>query len=206
MNVGANVKIHPWVKIVQKDDNFSVGDYSQIDDFVFINAGKRCTLGRFVHICSFVSIIGGGEFRLDDFAGLSAGCRVITGTDDYQGPYLSNPTVPRAFTNYTVSHVTIGQHAIIGTNVVIFPGVTIGEGAAVSACTSVRRDLPAWGVYAGEPLRKIGERDREAILEKKRLFLEQLAIGVVPRSQQAASIDGAHGEPGEWVAYRKRAG
>ncbi|HVI74260.1 MAG TPA: acyltransferase [Anaeromyxobacteraceae bacterium] len=175
MTIAASAKIHPWVKIVRKDDNFSIGDYSQIDDFVFINAGKSCRLGRFVHVCSFVSIIGGGEFVLEDFAGLSAGCRVITGTDDYRGPYLTNPTIPREFTNYAVSHVTIREHAIVGTNVVIFPGVTIGEGAAVSASTVVRRDLPAWGVYAGDPLRKIGQRDRNAILEKQRIFLERLA-------------------------------
>jgi acetyltransferase-like isoleucine patch superfamily enzyme len=93
---------------------------------------------------------------------------------------MTNPTIPRDFTHYTVSHVTIGQHAILGTNVVVFPGVTIGEGASVGACTSVRRDLPAWGIYAGEPLRKIGERDREAILEKRRQFLERLAIAGPP--------------------------
>jgi acetyltransferase-like isoleucine patch superfamily enzyme len=187
MSIGAHVKIHPWVKIVHDEDNFSIGDYSQIDDFVFINAGKRCTLGRFVQICSFVSVIGGGEFVLGDFAGVSAGCRIITGTDDYQGPYMTNSTIPRDFTHYTVSHVTIGPHAIIGTNVVIFPGVTVGEGASVGACSSVRRDLPPWGVYAGNPLRKIGERDRDAILEKKRLFLEKLAMGLHPRTQSDSS-------------------
>jgi galactoside O-acetyltransferase len=73
--------------------------------------------------------------------------------------------------------VTIGKHAIVGTNVVIFPGVTIGEGVAVAACSTVRRDLSAWGMYGGDPLRKIGWRNREAILEKKRLFLEKHASG-----------------------------
>jgi galactoside O-acetyltransferase len=70
--------------------------------------------------------------------------------------------------------VIIEKHAIVGTNAVIFPGVTIGEGAAVGACVLVRRNLPPWGIYAGEPLRKIGERDRAAILEKRRLLLEKL--------------------------------
>jgi acetyltransferase-like isoleucine patch superfamily enzyme len=177
MTIAGTAKIYPWAKIIHAGDNFSVGEHSQIDDFAFVNAGKMCTIGRFVHIASFVSIIGGGEFSIDDFAGLSAGCRVITGTDDYMGPFLTNPTVPREFTNYQISQVVIGKHAIIGTNVVIFPGVTIGEGVAVAACAVVRRYLPPWGVYGGEPLRRIGERDRAAILEKRRLLLEKLEPG-----------------------------
>ncbi len=88
--------------------------------------------------------------------------------------------VPREFTHYLVSHVRIEKHAIVGTNAVIFPGVTIGEGAAVGACAVVRKDLPPWGVYVGEPLRKVGERDRAAILEKARLLLEKLGAGGEP--------------------------
>ena len=177
MSVAASAKIFPWARIIHDGANFSVGEHSQIDDFAFINAGRLCTVGRFVHIASFVSIIGGGEFLIDDFAGLSAGCRIITGTDDYLGPFMTNPTVPREFTHYQVSHVRIEKHAIVGTNAVIFPGVTVGEGAAVGACTVVRRDLAPWGVYAGDPAKKIGERNRAAILEKRRLLLEKLAAG-----------------------------
>lgn len=175
MSIAATAKLYPSAKIVHDGTNFSIGAHSQIDDLVFINAGRRCSIGRFCHIASFVSVIGGGEFELDDFAGLSAGCRIITGTDDYTGPYLTNPTVPREFTNYRISKVTIGKSAIIGTNAIIFPGVTIGEGVAVGAAAIVRRDLPDWGIYVGEPLRRIGERDRDAIIEKRARVLEWLA-------------------------------
>lgn len=179
--IAASAKIYPWARLVADGTNLEIGEHSQIDDFVFVNAGRRCRIGRFVHLASFVSVIGGGEFLIDDFSGLSAGCRVITGTDDYLGPFMTNPTVPRDFTNYQVSFVTIEQHVVVGTNAVIFPGVTIGEGAAVGACSVVRRSLPPWGIYAGDPPRKIGERDRAAILEKKRLLLEQLATGAPER-------------------------
>jgi galactoside O-acetyltransferase len=179
MTMSARAKIFPWAKIVHDGSNFSIGDHSQIDDFVFINAGKMCRIGRFVHIASFVSVIGGGELLVDDFSGFSAGCRVITGTDDYTGPFMTNPTVPREFTHYELSRVTIEKHVIVGTNAIVFPGVTIGEGAAIGAGATVRRDLAPWGVYAGEPLRKIGERDREGILEKRRLLLERLGAGTL---------------------------
>jgi galactoside O-acetyltransferase len=177
MTIAASARIYPLARVIHEGTNFSLGDHSQIDDFAFINAGRRCTIGRFVHIASFVSIIGGGEFSIGDFSGFSAGCRVITGTDDYTGPYLTNPTVPHEFTNYRISHVRIGEHVIVGTNSVIFPGVTIGDGVAVAACASVRKDLEPWGVYAGEPLRRIAERDRVAILDRRRLLFEKLGGG-----------------------------
>ncbi|HZZ86674.1 MAG TPA: acyltransferase [Anaeromyxobacteraceae bacterium] len=179
MSIAATAKVHPWAKIIHDGTNFSLGAHSQIDDFVLVNAGKRCTLGRFVHIASFVSVIGGGELLIDDFSGLSAGCRVITGTDDYTGPFMTNPTVPAELTHHEASSVIIEKHVIVGTNAVIFPGVTIGEGAAVGACGVVHRSLPPWGIYAGEPLRKIGERDAAAIRQKARLLLERLAAGLL---------------------------
>lgn len=175
MAVAASAKIFHGCRIIDACGVLSVGEHSQIDDFAFLNAGKLCRIGRFVHIASFVSVIGGGEFSIDDFSGLSAGCRVITGTDDYTGPFLTNPTVPSEFTHQRISHVTIEKHVIVGTNAVIFPGVTIGAGAAIGACAVVRRDVPPWGVYTGDPLRKIWERDRDAILEKAALLLQGFA-------------------------------
>jgi galactoside O-acetyltransferase len=181
MTIAATARIYPWARLVVNGASLEVGDHSQIDDFAFVNVGRGCTIGRFVHIASFVSVIGGGEFRIDDFSGLSAGCRVITGTDDYLGPFLTNPTVPREFTNYEISRVTIEKHVIVGTNAVIFPGVTLGEGAAIGACCVVRKSLAPWGVYAGDPPRRIAERDRAAILEKRRLFLERLEAEAIAR-------------------------
>ena len=175
MDIAASAKIFPTCRIVGLAAAVTVGAFSQLDDFAFLNVGKRCHIGRFVHIASFVSVIGGGEFSIDDFSGLSAGCRIVTGTDDYLGPFLTNPTVPPEFTNATTSHVTIERHVIVGTNAVILPGVTVGEGAAIGACAVVRRDVPPWGVYAGEPLRRIGIRDRVAIVTLAARLLERLA-------------------------------
>jgi len=169
VTIAATARIYPGARLIHDGTNLSVGEYSQIDDFAFVHAGKRCAIGRFVHIASFVSISGGGEFSIGDFSGFSAGCRVITGEDAAE-PFLGGRT----------SHVTIGEHVIVGTNTVIFPGVTIGEGAAIGACAMVRKDLAPWGVYAGEPLRRIATRDRDAILEKRRLFLQKLAASRSP--------------------------
>ena len=179
MSIDETVKIFPSARIIHDENNLSIGEHSQIDDFVFLNAGKGCTIGRFVHISSFVSIIGGGLFFIDDFSGFSAGCRVITGSDDFTGSFMTNPTVPHEFTNYSISHVTIGKYVLIGTNTVIFPGITIGDGAIVGAGCFVRKNLNPWGIYVGDPLRKIGERDQEGIQKKAQLLLEKLSLGEI---------------------------
>ena len=170
-----NPKIHDWAKIVNQD-NFSIDDFSQIDDFVFLNAGEETRIGRFVHIASFVSVIGGGKLYMGDFSALSAGCRVITGTDDFAGGFLAGPTVPPQYTNIKRAPVHIGAFALIGTNSVIFPGVSVGEGAAVGAGCIVRKNLEPWTVYVGHDCKRIKPREREPVMERARQLFEDLDL------------------------------
>lgn len=170
--IKVNFKIFDTAKIVNAK-NLRIGDFSQIDDFVFINAGEETLLGRFVHIASFSSVIGGGRLVMEDFSGLSAGCRIITGSDDFSGAALTNPTVPTNYTNVKKGEVRIGRHAILGTNVTVFPNVIIGEGAAVGAGAVVRKSLDPWTVYAGCDCRAIKKRDSTKILMlEKQLFAD----------------------------------
>lgn len=166
-------RIYPQAKIVGDSSRFSLGAHSQIDDFVFLYIGEGCHIGRNVHLASFCSIIGGGLCHFGDFSGLSAGCRIITGSDDFTGPWMTNPTVPPAYTHVTRAPVSLGKHAVLGTNCIVFPGVTIGEGAAVAAGSIIRKDLEPWGVYAGSgSLKRIAERDRDAILALEARYLD----------------------------------
>ena len=60
--------------------------------------------------------------------------------------------------------ITIGDNVWIGGNVVICPGVTIGDCAVIGAGSVVTRDVPPWTVAAGNPcrvLRQITEADRD---------------------------------------------
>ena len=162
--VGKDVTIWPQAKIVGADRT-SIGDAVIIDDFVFLMSGPVTTIGSFVHIASFVSITGGGEFVMEDFSGLSGGVRVYTGNEDYSGGCLTNPTVPAPFRVPIRSFVRIGQHAIVGANAVILPGVVIGEGAAVGANSLVSKDCKPWTVYFGSPAKPIKRRPGERIRE-----------------------------------------
>lgn len=63
---------------------------------------------------------------------------------------------------YRIGDVEIGSNVLIGANTTILPGVSIGDGAIVSAASLVNRDIPA-GVFAGgNPVRIIYTADEMA--------------------------------------------
>lgn len=174
-SVNPDVKIWPRAVVVDLQ-SIRFGRHVIIDDFVFIGRHARTVIGNYVHIASHTSIAGGGEFWIADFAGLSSGVRIITGSEDFLGGGLTNPTIPEEFRAVTRDKVTIHSHAIVGANCVVFPGVSIGEGAAVGAGSVVTRDLEPWGVYAGSPARRVKERPRDRILELERQLYRRMGM------------------------------
>lgn len=56
---------------------------------------------------------------------------------------------------YRLGEVIIGDKVMIGANTTILPGVTIGDGAIVSAGTLVHRDVPSGAFVAGNPMQII---------------------------------------------------
>lgn len=56
---------------------------------------------------------------------------------------------------YRTGKVIIGKNVLIGANATVLPGVTIGDGAVVSACSLVNRDVPAGAFVGGVPAKTI---------------------------------------------------
>ncbi|WP_342528476.1 acyltransferase [Chryseomicrobium sp. FSL W7-1435] len=56
---------------------------------------------------------------------------------------------------YRLGDVIIGDNVLIGANTTILPGVTIGDGAIVSAATLVHKDVPAGAFVGGNPMQII---------------------------------------------------
>ena len=158
-SLGEGVRIYPTAKLIRKEV-IEIGDFSMIDDFTFIYGGKGISVGRYVHIASFVSVIGGGELTIGDYAAVACGARLITGTDRYADGARMSAALPLEQRNVKVDRIIIGKDAFIGTNAVVHPGVTIGEGAVIGSCSLVLKDCEPWTVYAGVPCRPIGERPR----------------------------------------------
>jgi len=174
-----NVKTFEFTKIIGIE-NIDFGKYVIIDDFVLIYAKEKITIGNHVHIASFTSVSGGGEFVMEDFTAISSGCRIVTGTDDFKQGGFGNSTVTNEFRNVTMGKVHICKFAIVGGNSVILPNVTIGEGASVAAGSVITKDLEPWGIYVGN--RRIGWRDKEEVLKNYEKFK------ALPESEQIGNL------------------
>lgn len=144
--------------------NISIGDFSRIDDFCVLSAGKKGILiGANVHIAVYTSLIGRGRIIIDDFANLSSRISVYSSNDDYSGKYMTNPTIPEQFTNVQHSDVYIGRHVIIGSGCIILPNVRIEEGACIGSLSLIKEDCKSFGIYAGIPAKYIKDRSRNLL-------------------------------------------
>lgn len=157
--IGKNVKIFDSAKIV-KPEVIEIGDHSEIDDFCFIYGGKGIKIGRYVHISRFVSIIGGGELFLGDYTVLADGARILTGTDTYHGGYRLSTVLPDEQRNPFISFVRLEKDSFVGTNSIVHPGVTVGEGAIIGSNSLVLKDIEPWTINVGSPCKVIGKRPK----------------------------------------------
>ncbi|UGB38980.1 acyltransferase [Frateuria soli] len=145
-----------------------LGSHVRIDDFCVLSAGEGgIEIGDRIHIAVYSSLIGCGRIRIHDFANISSRVSIYSSNDDYSGETMTNPMVPQPYTAVRHADVSIGRHVIIGSGSVVLPGVEIGEGVAIGALSLVRSSCEPFGIYAGTPARRIGER-RRTLLELER--------------------------------------
>ena len=176
--LGNNVLLSDKASIYDSDQ-IEIGENSRIDDFCVVSG--RVSIGRNVHIAVFCNVAGGTEgIRLDDFSGLAYGCQLFAQSDDYSGATMTNPTVPAAYKNETRRRIHVGRHCILGTQSLVFPGVSIGEGTSVGAQSVVTRSTEEWSIYLGNPAKKLKDRKRDLLLLEAKYLASEY-----PASQSA---------------------
>jgi len=144
--------------------NISIGDNVRIDDFCIISAGEGgIIVGNHIHVAVYSSLIGTGKIVLNNFCNLSSRVSIYSSSDDYSGEWMTNPTIPKKYTNVYSADVTIGRHVIIGTGSVVMPGIKLGDGVAIGALSFVKNNCEAFGIYAGVPAKRISERKKNII-------------------------------------------
>jgi acetyltransferase-like isoleucine patch superfamily enzyme len=162
--LGTNVRIAKSVCVVGKS-NVSLGNNVRIDSYTILVATGEGKL----HIGSHVHVGGHGYINathgvcIEDFVNISQGCRLYSGSDDYSGGTLTNPTIPSSLKQLSTGPVRLEQHVIVGSGSVVLPNVCVGCGSAIGALSLVKVSLPPWGIYAGCPVRKIKDRSQELL-------------------------------------------
>lgn len=135
VKVGDNVSFGHNVLI---REGVTIGELTKIGTNVVVDGkssvGARVSIQTGVYICTY-SKVGDGVFL--------GPCCVFT-NDKYvaQKPFkLKGPTVEKG--------------ASIGANALLFPGITVGEGAVVGSQAMVNVDVPPRSIFVGIPAKKI---------------------------------------------------
>lgn len=144
--------------------NIRIGNNVRIDDFCVLSAGiGGINIGNYIHIAVFSSLIGAGNITLADFCNISSRVSIYSSNDDYSGAAMTNPTLPSIVTNVHHADVKVGCHVIIGSGSIVLQGVTLEEGVAIGALSLIKKDCQSFGIYAGVPAKKIGDRKRDLL-------------------------------------------
>lgn len=164
LEIGENVLISRKASLYNCG-NIKIGSNVRIDDYCVLSAGAGgITLGSYIHIAVYTSLIGAGKIVLADFCNISSKVAIYSSNDDYSGVSLTNPTISSKFTNVTNADVYIGKHVIVGSGSVILPGIVLNDGVAIGALSFVNKSCEAFSIYVGNPAKKIKERKRDLLL------------------------------------------
>ena len=170
-SLGKNVRISDKAAIYNPDQ-IEIGDHSRIDDFCIVSG--RVVIGRYCHITPMCLVAGGapGVF-MDDFVTLAYGVKVFSQSDDYSGATMTNSLISRKYKNEVFAAVNLSKQCILGAGSIIFPGVTLAEGCSVGAMTLVHKSTTPWGIYVGNPARRIKERKKDLLVFEAQFLKEQ---------------------------------
>lgn len=159
--IGENVLISKKSSIYGAN-NIAIGNNVRIDDFCILSG--KIDIGDYIHISAYTGLFAGSEgIEIKDFATISSRCCLYAISDDYSGVTMTNPMISDEYRKIYGGKVVINKHAIIGSGCTVLPNVDIGEGAAVGAMSLVTKDLEAWNIFAGIPVRKLKERKKDIL-------------------------------------------
>jgi len=167
--IGKNVKISDKASIYNYEQ-IEIGENSRIDDFCVVSG--KVTIGRNVHITP-MCLVAGGESGIifEDFSTIAYGVQVFTQSDDYSGESMTNSTVPKKYKNEYMKEVILKKYSIIGAGSIIMPGVVLGEGSSIGAMSLVLRSTEPWGIYVGNPVKRLKNRKKD-LLDLEKQYLE----------------------------------
>jgi len=164
LHCGKDVVISGTVEI-KRPQLVRVGSHVAIDSGFYITT--QADIGDYIHLGPYITAIGGAKSKVifEDFVTVAAGSRLIAGSDSFLGDGFTSVTVPDEYRD-TVKHTTIciKRFAGVGTNAVIMPGITIGEGSVIGACSLVTHNTEPWTIYTGVPARPVKTRRKDKLL------------------------------------------
>ena len=158
------------IKNVVQAPNIFIGDYTYYDDetdptgfernnvlFNYPEFGDRLLIGKFCALASGTTfIMGPANHRISS---------VTTYPFQVFGGLWSERTPPHMAQLPFKGDTVVGNDVWIGRESVILPGVHIGDGAIIAARSVVAKDVPAYTVAGGNPVRVLKQRFPEDLVQ-----------------------------------------
>lgn len=135
-----------------------VGAHSMIDSFVRIKCAggtDDVVIGEYCYINSGTVIYSGNGIRMGHHVLIAANCTLAPVNHAFRE---RNRTIIEQRFLPGRGGIVIEDDVWIGAGSVILDGSILRRGVVVGACSLVRGELESYGIYVGNPLKKIGER------------------------------------------------
>jgi len=160
-----------WVRALvnpfkhSKGKGTSIGKYARMDLMPYNNfvVGKKCLIEDFATINNAVGAVSIGDRSLIGLSSVIIG-PVEIGDDVMLAQHVVLSGLNHSYDNIhlpikdqpvTTKKITVENGAWLGANVVVMPGVTIGENAVVAGGSVVVKDVPPFSVVGGNPAKVI---------------------------------------------------
>jgi acetyltransferase-like isoleucine patch superfamily enzyme len=132
-----------------------MGEKNNIQAGIRLTNPKKFCIGSNCEIAQGVFITAGGGVRLGDWVGIGPDAKIWSVNHRF-----SDPDTPWILQGWDYKEVIIEDDVWVGANAFVMPGVHVGKGAIISACTVVSKSVPPYAVMSGNPGRVVGWRKK----------------------------------------------
>ena len=141
ITIGKQSNIEGLLLVYAYGGMIKIGDYCSLSPNSRIISTEKITIGNRVLIAHNVNIIDNNSHPID--------------AEMRHKDYIESYTIGMQPHDLNAAAIIIEDDVWIGHDSTILKGVKIGKGAIIGACSLVTKDIEAWSVNVGNPLRVI---------------------------------------------------
>lgn len=144
---------------------FGKSENAMVNPPFYCDYGSHIEVGKNFFANYNCTILDVAKVRIGD------NCQMAPNVAIYTAGHPIHPATRNTAYEYG-KEVTIGDNCWIGGNVVICPGVHIGDNVVIGAGSVVTKDIPDWSLAAGNPckvLRRITDADKRLLFRQEEI-------------------------------------